>query len=96
MSHFAPEANVEPEDAPNPVPTWRRVRAAVTFVTPNAKRFQAIAFELYDLAPEFPRLEAAMKAWRERTGAHVVDIEFEQSEDLAPTRDAFGPGRPLH
>jgi uncharacterized protein Usg len=96
MSHFAPEANQDAEDAPIEAQAWRRVRAAVTFVAPNVRRFQAIAFELIDLAPAFPRMEAAMKAWMEKTGAQVVDVEFEQSEDLAPARDAFGPGRPLH
>jgi uncharacterized protein Usg len=96
MSQFAPEANLDADDQPVAAKCWRRVRAAVTFVAPNARRFQAIAFELIDLAPEFPRMEAAMKAWMETTGAQVVDVEFEQSEDLAPAREAFGPGRPLH
>jgi uncharacterized protein Usg len=96
MSQFAPEAIFEAEDAQPAEKAWRRVRAAVTFVAPNAKRFQAIAFELIDLAPEFPRMEAALKAWMDKTGAQVVDVEFEQSEDLAPARDAFGPNRPLH
>lgn len=96
MSQFAPQAIVDADEPREPARAWRLVRAAITFVAPNAKRFQSIAFELYDLAPEFPRLEAAMGAWRTRTGAHVVDVEFEQSEDLAPARDAFGPHRPLH
>lgn len=96
MSQFAPEAMFDAEDAAPSAPTWRRVRAALTFVMPGGRKFQSIGFELYDLAPEFPRMEAALTAWRTRTGAEVVDIEFEQSEDIAPARDAFGPHRPLH
>ena len=51
MSQFAPEANLDADDQPVAAKCWRRVRAAVTFVAPNARRFQAIAFELIDLAP---------------------------------------------
>lgn len=96
MSQFAPEAFSDAEDIAPQAPTWRRVRAGITFVMPGGKTFQSIGFELLDLAPEFPRMEAALTAWRTRTGAQVVDIELEQSEDIAPARDAFGPHRPLH
>ncbi len=96
MSQFAPNAFSDAEDSAPQAKSWRRVRAAVIFLTPGARAFKAIAFDLYDIAPEFPRLEAAMRDWRARTGAEVVDIEFEQSEDLAPTRDAFGAEQHLH
>lgn len=97
MSQFAPQTNDEAADeAQTPAPMWRRVRAAITYFKPGARKFQSLGIELFDLAPDFPRLEAALAAWRDATGAQVVDIEFEQSEDLAPTRDSFGPHRPLH
>lgn len=96
MSHFAPDGSLDADDAAPTEKVWRRVRAAVTFFTPGAKRFKSVAFELYDIAPEFPRMEAVMTAWRERTGAQVVEIEFEQSEDLAPVRDALHPDQRLH
>jgi uncharacterized protein Usg len=76
---------------------WRQATLIITFApTDTPTQTARVALQTIDLAPDYPALSQAYAAWKAKHPAVILDLELEESEELAPVRARFGPGNWLN
>jgi hypothetical protein len=72
---------------------WREATLIITFAPhDDLKQTSRVALQGIDMAPDYPAISAAFEKWKARNKVLILDLDLEESEELAPPRAKFGAG----